>query len=103
MDNIFQVPDSEFKTLQNKVKNQRSERSRSFNKPIKKQVALQKPLEESSEAMTLHCNNSLDGSYINRKVVNEAKVQYQLLKVIRRRLVVNDFNEKCNEHFRVIS
>ena len=36
------------------------------NKPIKKQVALQKPLKESSEAMALCCDNSLDGLYINR-------------------------------------
>ena len=47
MDNIFQAPDSEFETLQEKVKFQKSERSRSFigrmllslmgnNKPIKK-------------------------------------------------------------------
>ena len=54
MYNIFQPPDFEFKTLQEKVKNQKSERSRSFigrmflsltgnNKTIKRQVALQKP------------------------------------------------------------
>ena len=30
MDNIFQVPDSEFETLQEKVKIQKSERSGSF-------------------------------------------------------------------------
>ena len=55
MDNIFQAPDSKFETLQEKVKNQKSEQSRSFtgrmfllltgnNKPIKRQVALQKLL-----------------------------------------------------------
>ena len=43
------------------------------NKPIKKQVALQKPLKESSKAMELCCNNSLDGLYINRNIVNKAK------------------------------
>ena len=54
MDNIFQAPDSEFETLQEKVENQKSERSRSFigrmllsltdnNKTTKRQVALQKP------------------------------------------------------------
>ena len=84
MDDRFQVPDSKFKILQEKVKNKKSERSRSFigrmllslsgnNKHIKRQVALQKPLKESSEAMALCCNSSLDGSYINRNVVNEAK------------------------------
>ena len=55
MDNIFQAPDSELETLQEEVKKQKSERSRSFigkmlllltgnNKTIKRQVALQKPL-----------------------------------------------------------
>ena len=64
MDNIFHAPDSEFATLQEKVKSQKSER-RSFigrvllslmgnNKPIKKQVVIQKPLKESSEAMASH-------------------------------------------------
>ena len=59
MDNIFQAPDSEFVTLQEKVKSRKSERSRSFigrillsltgnNKPIIKQVAIQKTLKESS-------------------------------------------------------
>ena len=77
VDGIFQAPDSEFETLQEKVKKkQKSERSRSFvgrmllsligsNKTIKRQVALQKPLKESSEAMALCCNNCLDGSYID--------------------------------------
>ena len=69
MDNIFQAPDSEFMTLQEKVKIKKSERSRSFigrmllslmgnNKPIKKQVVPQKPIKESSEDRALHCNNS---------------------------------------------
>ena len=77
MDNVFQAPDSEFDMLQEKVKNQKSERNRSFIgrmllsltgniKTIKRQVALQKLLKESSEAMALHCDNSLVGSYINR-------------------------------------
>ena len=45
------------------------------NKPIKRQVALQKPLKESSDAMALCCDNSLDGSYINKNDVNKAKGQ----------------------------
>ena len=51
MDNIFQAPDSEYNTLEEMFKIQRSERSRSFigrmflsltgnNKAIKRQVAL---------------------------------------------------------------
>ena len=43
------------------------------NKAVKRQVALQKLLKENSEAMALHCNNSLHGSYINRNIVNKAK------------------------------
>ena len=42
------------------------------NKPIKKWVALQKPLKENSEAMALCCDNSLYGSHINRNVIGEA-------------------------------
>ena len=55
------------------------ERSRNFigrmllsltgnNKPIKR-----KPLKESSEAMALHCYNSLDGLYINKNYVSKVK------------------------------
>ena len=58
MDNIFQAPDSEFETLQEKVKKKTKIRaSRSFilwmllsltgnNKTIKRQVAIQKPLKK---------------------------------------------------------
>ena len=42
------------------------------NKSIKRQVAIQKPL-KNNEAMALCCDNSLDGSYINRNIANEAK------------------------------
>ena len=38
-----------------------------------KQVAIQKPLNESSEAMASHCNKSLDESYINKNDINEAQ------------------------------
>ena len=82
MDNIFQAPNSKFVTLQEKVKGQKSERSRSFtgrmllsltgnNKPIKKQVAMQKPLKKSNEASS--CSNSVDGSYINKNDVSKVK------------------------------
>ena len=50
------------------------------NKPIKKWVVLQKPLKESSEAMALHCNNSLDGLYSNKNDVKEIKDLHQLQK-----------------------
>ena len=84
MDNIFQAPDSKFKVLQEKVKNQKSERGRNFigrmllsltgnNKPRKRQVALQKQSKEGSENMALHFTNPLDGSYIGRNVVNKVK------------------------------
>ena len=43
------------------------------NKPIKKQVAIQNPLKENSEAMAPHCNNSLNGSYINKNNRNKVK------------------------------
>ena len=113
MDNIFQAPDSEFKTLQEKVKNQKSERRRSFiarllrsltgnNKTIKRQVALQRPLKESSEGMALCCDNSLDGSYINRNIVNKAKGPAPAAESDTqngRQLVAKDFNEKCDEYF----
>ena len=72
------------------------------NKTIKRQVALQKPLKESSEAMALHCNNSLDGSYINRNIVNEAKGPAPVAESNTqniKQLVVKNFNEKCNEYF----
>ena len=73
------------------------------NKPIKKQVALQKPLKESSEAKAKHWNNSLDGSYINRNIVNEAKDPAPVAESDTqhiKQLVVNDLNEKCEEYFR---
>ena len=72
------------------------------NKPIKRQVALQKPLKESSEAMALHCDNSSDGSYINGNIVNEAKGPAQVAECDEqnaKQLVVNDFNQKCDEYF----
>ena len=52
--------------------------------------------------MALCCDNSLDGFYINRNVVNEAKgpapvAESDIQNV--KQLVVNDFNEKCNEYF----
>ena len=43
------------------------------NKPIERQVALQKPFKESSDAMALMCNNSSDRSYIDKNDVNKAK------------------------------
>ena len=114
MDDIFQALDSKIKTLQEKVKNQKSERSRSFigrklllltgnNKPIKRQVALQKPLKESSEAMALCYNNSLVGSYINSNIVNKVKgpapvAESDMQNV--KQLIIKDFNKKCNEYFR---
>ena len=71
MDNIFQAPDSEFEVLQEKVKNQKSEQSRSFigrmlllltgnHKTNKRQIAPQKPLKESGEARASCSTNSLD-------------------------------------------
>ena len=73
------------------------------NKPIKKQVAIQKPLKESNEAMASHCNNSLDGSYFNKNDVNKAKdVEPVAESKVQntKQLVVHDFNEKCSEYFR---
>ena len=114
MGNIFQASDSEFVTLQEKVKSKKSEKSRSFigrmllslmgnNKPIKKQVAIQKRLKESTEAMVSYCDNSLDGSYINKNDANEAKGLAPVAESDvqnAKQLVVVDFNEKCNEYFR---
>ena len=84
MDNIFQAPDSEFKVLQEKVKNQKSEQNRNFIgrmlllltgncKTSRRQIAPQKPLGGSGESRTPHSINSLDGSYIDRNIVNEVK------------------------------
>ena len=73
------------------------------NENIKRQVTLQKPLKESSEAMALCCDNSLDGSYINRNVINEAKGPAPVVESDAqavKQLVVKGFNEKCNEYFR---
>ena len=69
----------------------------------KRQVALQKPLKESSEAMALCFKNSLDKSYINRNIINEVKgpvlVTDSKIQNVKQ-LIVKDFNEKCNEYFR---
>ena len=53
--------------------------------------------------MALHCDNSLDESYINRNIVNEAKgpapvAESDMPNV--KQLVVKDFNKKCNMYFR---
>ena len=101
-------------TLQEKVKSQKLERSRSFlgrmllslmgnHKPIKKQVAIQKPLKESNETVASHCNHSLDGLYINKNDVNEVKGPISMAESDAqnaKQLVVVDFNENCNEYFR---
>ena len=113
-DNIFQAPDSTFVTLHEKVKSQNLERGRSFigrmllslmgnNKPIERQVAIQKPLKESNETVATCCNNSLDGLYINKNNVNEAKGPISMAESDAqnaKQLVVADFNENCNEYFR---
>ena len=73
------------------------------NKPIKKQVAIQKPLTESSEAMASCCDNSLDGLYINKNNENKVKSLAPAAESDAqnaKQLVVVDFNEKCNEYFR---
>ena len=66
------------------------------NKTSKRQVALQKPLKGSSEAMALHSTNSLDGSCINRNIINKvegpapvAESETQNVK----QLIVKDFNK----------
>ena len=117
MDNNFQAPDLEFKVLQEKVKNQNSrEQSRHFigrmlltitgnNKTSKKQVAPQRLLNESSEARALCSANSLDGSYIDRNIVNKvngtATVAENEMQNVKQ-LIIRDFNEKCDEYFRVL-
>ena len=73
------------------------------NKPIKRQVALQKPLKESSEAMALCSKKSLDRSYIDGNVVNEVKgpapaAESKTQHV--KKLIVKDFNDKCYKYFR---
>ena len=73
------------------------------HKPIKKQVAIQKPLKESNETMASHCNNSLDGSYISKNDVNEVKGPILVAESYSQNakwLVVVDFTEKCIEYFR---
>ena len=73
------------------------------NKPIKKQVTIQKLLKESSEAIALHCDNSLDGSYIIKNDINKAKGPAPVTESDVQNakwLVVNDFNKKCYEYFR---
>ena len=53
--------------------------------------------------MGLCSGNSLDGSYINRSVVNEVKgpapVTESEIQHIKQ-LIVKDFNKKCDEYFR---
>ena len=76
------------------------------NKPSKRQVALQKPLKESSEDMAIHSTNSLDGSYIGKNVVNKVKSPAPATESEGQninQLIVKDFNEKCDEYFIVIS
>ena len=68
------------------------------NKTIKRQVVLQKPLKESSEAMALCCDSSLDGSYINRNIINKAKGSAPVSESDTqniKQLVVKGFNGKC--------
>ena len=114
MDNTLQAPDSEFKVFQEKIKNQTSEQNRSFigrmllfmtgnNKTSKRQVKVQKPLKENREARALCSAKSLDGSYIDRNVINEVKgpapvAESEIQNV--NQLIVKDFNDKCNEYFR---
>ena len=55
--------------------------------------------------MAFHSANSLDGSYINRNIVNEVKdpapvAESEMPNI--KQLIVKDFNEKCNEYFRVL-
>ena len=74
------------------------------HKTSKRQIAPQMPLKESGEAKASHSINSLDGSYIDRNVVNEVKgpapvAANETQKV--KQLIIQDFNEKCNEYFRV--
>ena len=53
--------------------------------------------------MALCSENSLDGSYINRNVINEVKAPAPVAESKMqhvKQLIVKDFNEKCNEYFR---
>ena len=53
--------------------------------------------------MALHCDNSLDRSYINRNVVNKAKGPAPVAESDMQNVkqsVVKDFNVKCDEYFR---
>ena len=73
------------------------------NKTSKRQVAVQRSLKESNEARVSHSTNSLDGSYIDRNVINEVKgpasvAENEMQNV--KQLIVRDFNEKCYEYFR---
>ena len=55
------------------------------------------------EHTALHNNNSLDGMYINKNNVNKAKGPAPVAESNAqnaKQLVVNDFNEKCDEYFR---
>ena len=73
------------------------------NKPIKKQVTLQKPLKESSKGMASHCDNSFDGLYISKNDVNEAKGPAPVAESNAQNakwLVGVDFNKKYDEFFR---
>ena len=53
--------------------------------------------------MVLCCDNSLDGSYHNRNIVNEARGPTSVARSDMqnvKQLVVKDFNKKCDEYFR---
>ena len=114
MDNIFQAPDSEFEVLQEKVKSQKSERNRSFIgkmllslsgncRTSKRQIALQKALNEGGETGTSNSIINLDGSYIDRNPVNEVRGSAPIAENRTqnvKQLVICDFNEKCAEYFR---
>ena len=53
--------------------------------------------------MASHCDNSLDGLYINKNGVNKVIVIAPVAKSNAqnaKQLVVGDFNKKCDEYFR---
>ena len=73
------------------------------HKTGKRQIAPQKLLKESGEARASHSINTVDGSYLDRNAVNEAKgpapvAEYETKNV--KQLIIWDFNEKCDEYFR---
>ena len=106
MDNIFQVPDSEFKVLQQKVKSQKSERNRSFihkmllsltgnHRTSKRQTAPQKALNEGCETGTSNPIINLDGSYNNKNTVNEVRGSAPIAENRTqnvKQLVIHNFN-----------